>query len=188
MVQTDNHNSARLTAFKQGDERAFRYYFNMYHNALCLFALRLIRNEEDTRDIVQNSFISLWEAKATIESELHLRMFLYQSIRHRCINYLKAQKAKTEFLEEYAQLQTDEDYRDRVAEEEVHRLVTQEINELPEEQRKVILLHLEGKNNPEIANLLHVSVNTVKTHKARARQQLMLKLKDLFVISIVLGL
>ena len=77
---------------------------------------------------------------------------------------------------------------DAVVEEEVHRMVMEEIEQLPLEQRRVIMLHLEGKNNIEIAEILKVSVNTVKTHKARARQQLKTKLKDLFVMTFVLGL
>lgn len=64
----------------------------------------------------------------------------------------------------------------------------EEIDGLPQEQRRVILLHLEGKNNIEIAEVMEVSVNTVKTHKARARQQLKTKLQDLFVITFILGL
>ena len=74
-----------------------------------------------------------------------------------------------------------------VVEEEVYRLVMKEIDELPSEQRKVILMHLEGKNNIEIAEIMHISVNTVRTHKARARQALKTKLNNLFIISIILG-
>ena len=50
-------------------------------------------------------------------------------------------------------------------EEEVHRIVAQEIEKLPEEQRKVVYFHMEGKNNFEIAEIMQISVNTVKTHK-----------------------
>ena len=84
-------------------------------------------------------------------------------------------------------LESEEDYRNMVVEEEVHRLVMEEINLLPEEQRRVILLHLEGKSNIEIAEAMEISVNTVKTHKARARQQLKVKLKDLFFVALAIG-
>lgn len=186
--QEDKNITPLLSAFKRGDEKAFRHYFDTYYNALCLFALRLVRDEEEARDIVQDVFIHLWEARATIQSELHLRMYVYQAARHRCVNYLKAKSVKEEALEDYARSQSEEECRDRVAEEEVYRLVMQEIDRLPKEQRKVILLHLEGKNNLEIADILRVSVTTVKTHKIRARQQLKHKLKDFFLLSTILGL
>lgn len=63
-------------------------------------------------------------------------------------------------------------FEDTVLEEEVHRIVAQEIEKLPEEQRKVVYFHMEGKNNLEIAEIMQISVNTVKTHKARARKTL----------------
>ena len=85
-------------------------------------------------------------------------------------------------------LESEGGFGDMVVEEEVYRLVMSEIEQLPPEQYKVITMHLDGKNNVEIANMLDVSVNTVKTHKARARQQLKVKLNDLFMISFVLGL
>ena len=46
-------------------------------------------------------------------------------------------------------------FEDTVLEEEVHRIVAQEIEKLPEEQRKVVYFHMEGKNNLEIAEIMH---------------------------------
>ena len=138
--------------------------------------------------MVQDVFINLWKTRENIESSLHLKMYVYQSMRHRCLNYLQERKVHEKYYKEYLLEEAEEDYQDRVVEEEVHRLVIAEINRLPAEQRRVLSLHLEGNNNNEIAEIMQVSVNTVKTHKARARQQLKIKLKDLFIISVVLGL
>lgn len=101
---------------------------------------------------------------------------------------MRVKKLEEMYCHEYALFESEEGFGDAVVEEEVHRMVMEEIEQLPLEQRRVIMLHLEGKNNIEIAEILKVSVNTVKTHKARARQQLKTKLKDLFVMTFVLGL
>lgn len=177
----------RLFSFTQGEENAFRHYYEKYYDALCLFGARVVRDNEVAMDVAQNVFVSLWRKRATIESELHLKMFLYQAMRHRCLDHLRSGKMLEKYSDEYRKLESGEDYRNMVVEEEVFRLVMEEINLLPEEQQKVILLHLEGKSNAEIADLLHISVNTVKTHKARARQQLKVKLKDLFIIMVLLS-
>ena len=174
----------RLVAFKEGDEDAFRFYYEMYYHALCLFGIRMVKEEDDVLDIVQDVFVNLWKARETIESLVHMRMYLYQSMRHRCLNYMRVKKLEETYCHEYALLESEEGFGDAVVEEEV----MEEIEQLPLEQRRVIMLHLEGKNNIEIAEILKVSVNTVKTHKARARQQLKTKLKDLFVMTFVLGL
>jgi len=52
----------------------------------------------------------------------------------------------------------------------------------------VVYFHMEGKNNFEIAEIMQISVNTVKTHKARARKTLKNKLDNLFIITVLLGL
>ncbi len=179
---------AILNSFIQGKEEAFRHYYDMYYDALCLFGNRMTHDREVALDIVQNVFVNLWKVRATIESELHLKMYLYQAVRHRCIDHLRSVKMLEKYSDEYRMLESEEDYCNMVVEEEVYRLVMQEIDRLPEEQRKVILLHLEGKNNTEIAEILHISINTVKTHKARSRQQLKVRLKDLFIITVLLGL
>ena len=174
----------RLVAFKEGDEDAFRFYYEMYYHALCLFGIRMVKEEDDVLDIAQDVFVNLWKARETIESLVHMRMYLYQSMRHRCLNYMRVKKLEEMYCHEYALFESEEGFGDA----EVHRMVMEEIEQLPLEQRRVIMLHLEGKNNIEIAEILKVSVNTVKTHKARARQQLKTKLKDLFVMTFVLGL
>ena len=174
----------KLVSFRNGDEGAFRYYYDLYYNALCLFGLRMLKEEEVAEDIVQDVFVNLWKAREAIESTLHLKMYLYQSMRHRCLNYIRVKKLEEDYRMEYALLKSEE----RFGEEEVHRVVMEEIDSLPHEQRRVILLHLEGKNNIEIAEVMKVSVNTVKTHKARARQQLKAKLQNLFVMIFILGL
>ena len=175
-------------AFKRGDERAFRYYYEMHYHSLSLFGLRLLKDEAAVTDMAQEVFVNLWKSRETIESIVHLRMFIYQSMRHRCINQIRVKKLEERYRNEYMMFESEADFEDRVIEEEVHRLVMAEINQLPREQRRVVLMHLGGKNNMEIAEVMQVSVNTVKTHKARARQQLKTKLNDLFLLSVVLGL
>lgn len=57
---------------------------------------------------------------------------------------------------------------ENVIKEEVATIVLQEIDKLSETGRTVILRSLEGFSNEEIAKELQISVNTVKTHKARS--------------------
>lgn len=180
--------SDRFASFQQGDENAFRFYYERYYHALCLWVLRIIRDEVLMHDIVQEAFITLWKSREAMESELHLKMFLYQVVRNRCFNYLKNKRVEEKYIRESLMVEEDTSFEGSLVEEEVYRLVIQEIENLPEEQRKVVNLHLEGKNNLKIAEILRISVNTVKTHKARARKALKIKLDNLFIITVLLGL
>ena len=62
--------------------------------------------------------------------------------------------------------------------EEVIRQLYVHIEALPPEQRKVILMSIEGYSWEEIAEKLNISVNTVKTHKSRGFKNLRSKLQD----------
>lgn len=48
-----------LENFKRGDESAFRYYYEMYYPALCLFGIRMVKEEDDVLDIVHDVFVNL---------------------------------------------------------------------------------------------------------------------------------
>lgn len=178
----------RLAEFRAGNEQIFRFFYDKYYHALCLCVRRILKDEVVMHDVVQDAFIELWKSRLTIESELHLKMFLYQVVRHRCLNYLKNKKIEKKYTQECILMCEEGDFANQVIEEEVHRLVIQEINQLPPEQKNVVLFHLEGKDNLEIATIMNVSVNTVKTHKARARKSLKTKLDEFLVFIIFFGM
>ncbi len=179
----------RFTQFQQGDEYAFRFFYEKHYHALCTCVLQILKNEDHMHDIVQEAFITLWKSRDTLESELHLKMFLYQVVRHRCLNIIKNLKIQEKYIQDYLlNIKEEDSFTNQIIEEEVHRLIIQEIKKLPEEQRRVVILHLEGKDNAEMATILHVSVNTIKTHKARARKTLKIKLDRLLFIIFFWGL
>lgn len=178
----------QLQAFCQGSEYAFRIYYEEYHKALCFFAYRMLQDEMVAGDLVQEVFVNLWKSRETITSENNLRLFLYQAIKRRCLNWFRDRKTETQFREEYRLLTDGVDFTNRVVEEEVQRLVLKEIAALPAEQRKVVELHLAGKDNTEIAGMMQISVNTVRTHKARARKTLKESLDYLFFFLFFSGL
>ena len=57
----------KLVSFRNGDEGAFRYYYDLYYNALCLFGLRMLKEEEVAEDIVQDVFVNLWKASDRVD-------------------------------------------------------------------------------------------------------------------------
>lgn len=66
-------------------------------------------------------------------------------------------------------MQNQEDFRNSAVENELYDYLCQKIDMLPPMQRAVLWLHVDGLSNEEIAKQLNISVNTVLTHKQRAR-------------------
>lgn len=72
----------------------------------------------------------------------------------------------------------EEDFYDHVMDAEMCRLLNEAIAKLPSQSRQVILLLLEGKSMEEIAKLLSISVNSVRTYKFRAINSLRESLRN----------
>jgi RNA polymerase sigma-70 factor (family 1) len=157
--------------FQQGDKASYRSIFNTLYPIMCLFARKFIHEYEESEDIAQEIFIELWNQRAKFESFDQIKAFLYLSIKNRCLNFIKHLNIK----EKYAQLKLSDN--DTVADEyiieaEVVQNLNLAINNLPEQQKQLILLSLQGLKNEEIADSMQLSVNTVKHYKKIAYQRL----------------
>jgi len=77
--------------------------------------------------------------------------------------------------------ETGESFLEEVIRMEAYSEIYSEINKLPEMGKKVLLLSLRENSNEEIAKILEIAINTVKTHKARAYKVLRKNLGELFL-------
>ena len=176
-----------IDKFRSGNQSAFKSLYDKYYEALFLFGQKYIPNSEAVEDLVQESFIKVWEKRSSFFHEAALKAFLYKSVRNACLNYLDHQKVERNYE---AQSKTDvlsEDYfLNNVIEEEVNRIISDTVNKLPESARMIYLLSLKGLKNAEIAEDLNISINTVKTQKQRAGKFLKENLKGLFTMLLFL--
>ena len=56
-----DHEKTFISAFQAGEEKVFRYVFEKFYSSLCVYCLRLIREEWVAADLVQEAFVKLWE-------------------------------------------------------------------------------------------------------------------------------
>ena len=95
-----DHEKTFISAFQAGEEKVFRYVFEKFYSSLCVYCLRLIREEWVAADLVQEAFVKLWENRQNFSSLLTIRSYLYTIVRNSGINYLRYMKMKAEKLEE----------------------------------------------------------------------------------------
>ena len=154
---------------QQGKEEAFDLLFDMYKNKAFRLAYLISGSYTDSEDIVQEAFINYWKQENSFNDEVALKAYLYKSIHHGCLNQLRHKSIREKYFESLPEDWESEDYfMENVLKEEVASIVLKEINNLSETSRDILLRSLEGYSNEEIANELSVSINTVKTHKARS--------------------
>jgi len=148
--------------------------FDLLYLRLCRFADQIITDSAAAEDIVQEAFIKYWQRHADITDLPAIKTLLYVMVRNACLNHLKHQKV----VEKFAQTQTEVAEEAAVLKAEVWGELYRAIASLPEGCRNVFKLsYLEGLKNQEIADELKISINTVKTQKARALELLKLRLK-----------
>ena len=168
----------------EGDiERIFRSHYG----AFCNFASKYVRDHAVVEDIVQDAFVTLLEKSPKFDTEGHLKNFLYVTIRNACLNYIRDEEAKNRYLEAQAKEENTENFEEEIILSEVYQELANAVADLPEECRKVFeLCYFQGKDNSEAAEILGISVNTVRTQKARGKKILREKLKDVYPLALLL--
>ncbi|MES2826724.1 MAG: RNA polymerase sigma-70 factor [Bacteroidota bacterium] len=156
---------------KGGDELAYTEIFERYTEILLRHAYRLLTNEEQAADIVQDVFMNLWQKHDAIDFKSNLSGFLYTSVRNKIFDFLSHQKVVIRYAEQAGHFMA-EGYPitdDLVRERELARVIEREINALPEKMRVIFLLNKqEGLSYKEIAAKLHISDQTAKQQVYKA--------------------
>lgn len=159
-----------LSRLQGGDEWAFRQIFDQYYHPLCIFAERLIGNRTDGEDIVEEVLLKLWTGKTAFVSTEHLKAYLFRCIRNAGLNHIKTWKHAAERQYEFSlsQDEAENGYLAEITRAEAHLQLHNAIASLPPQARKIITMtFIEGKSNEEVADLLRLSVNTIKAQKQR---------------------
>ena len=157
------------------DEKVIRELFEQHYTPLVLFAKGYIPDLDTDKDVVQEVFLSLIESQETFNDVDNLKAYLYGTVKHKCLKYLRHEEVKRRY-QKYMQSEVPDEtktYEERVLEEEVYALLIKAIQNLPEQCQKVYLLVLEGKSNQEIAYQLQqagrkkVALRSTETHYSR---------------------
>ncbi len=168
-------------AIKSGDIKAFENLFQELYPSMCAVAMRFITDRDAAEDIAQEAFIKLWEKRATYKEIPCLKTFLYVSVKNLCFNYIRDKKVTIDYTSPEAQNQ-EAIFKDYLIEEEAYRIIDNAVNALPPQSARIVKMCLEGKQNKEIAEILDISVNSVKTLKYNALNVLRSSLKDYFYL------
>ena len=162
-----------IRKFKIGDESGLRLLFDLYYSPLCVYAYKYFDSFEKAEDIVQETFITLWEKNRLIDFTGSIKSYLFTIVRNNSINQIrKDSRFRFEEIENQAYSIIEDKFEPLELEERREKLY-REIDQLPNQCKKVFeAIVFEKLKYAEVAEELNVSVNTVKTHYSRALKQL----------------
>lgn len=141
------------------------------------FGNKFLPEERVIEDILQDTFVSLWENRKKFNNELAIKSFLYTGVKNRCLNNLRHEKIKQKYVEGFVE-EPSESFLENVIEAELFEMLHRIFDELPPACKEVYQLSLEGKKHEEIAKQLHISINTVKKYKNNANHYMRNRIKD----------
>jgi RNA polymerase sigma-70 factor (ECF subfamily) len=180
-VETDEELVARARAKDFG---AFEELVDRYDDKIYRLAFRFVRNETEAKEIVQDTFLSVWRKLDTFKGDSQFGSWLYRVAANAALMRLRAQRRHPEvsteelpidYLDNYGHLpNTAENWAkrpdDELQSDELRRRIQKAVDGLPEIYRTVFLVRdVDGLSTEETAEVLQISVPTVKTRLHRAR-------------------
>jgi RNA polymerase sigma-70 factor (ECF subfamily) len=176
-VQQELTNKQLIKALHQADEISFAYIYQQYHQAVFKNINKLIINQQEAEDILQEVFITLWQKKQELTEELSVAGWLFTTSYYKSLEQLKkaVKLSIYELTEAHSELHTEplEQLTNEVEYNQKVITLTNAIEQLPPQKKLAFkLCRLEGKTYEEIASILNISVDTAKEYVKSASKLL----------------
>ncbi|MDP9040939.1 MAG: RNA polymerase sigma factor [Bacteroidota bacterium] len=165
---------------RQGDRRSYGELYNKYSRAMYNTSLRIVSHTADAEDVLQESFVDAFAAIDSFAYKSTFGAWMKRIVINKSINALRKRKMDIIDIDKTgaAHLPEEEQYNEEELKFKVEE-IKKAVKELPNGYRTVISLHLfEGYDQEEIAEILQISHTTVRTQYMRAKQKLLLIIKQ----------
>ena len=164
---------ALLVAFGNGDKDAARGLSNRLMPKALGLAIRMLNDQAEAEDVAQDAMMRLWRvAPDWRQGEAKVSTWLYRVVSNLCIDRLRKRKTvDIDAIEEPADPKPSVEANMIAVERQ--QVIAHALQGLPERQRQaVVLRHIEGASNPEIAEIMDISVEAVESLTARGKRSL----------------
>lgn len=172
-----------LEKVRAGDYQAFEALVNRYEGKVYRLSMRMLRNQEDAEDALQETFLQVYRGLKGFEGRSTFSTWLFRLATNVClmkIRHRETEPAKLLPLEEYIPRHEEgglpqiQDWPDKPEEvllnKESREKMLEALEKLPAEHRAVFVLRdIEGFSNSEAGEALGISVAAVKSRLHRAR-------------------
>ncbi len=188
------YNNQQLFKYlKKGDEESFKKVYDHFYSRLLYFVLEYVPNPDIAENIIQDTFLILWEKKTNLKPDTNLNAYLYTVAKNNSLKYLRDQKYSHKlFVSNQLSLSEQELNLSALEKmdtstlvfEEIETIIKKTLETLPEQCRIVFeYSRFEEKKNKEIAEILNISTKTVEGHMTKALKVFRTSLKDYLPIA-----
>lgn len=181
--------TALILSLKKGEKSAYKEIYDDFFGMLYHLSCQYLHDELIAEEIVQDTFLKLWEIRKTLNEQFNIRNYLYTLTKNNCLNCLRNQKIALKHQKSllYFEIQYNEMALERLGSyieyEELIQRVDRTISSLPEELKGTFLLSRDEElSYKKIAAIQSVSVKTIEARISKVLKILRLELKDYLTI------
>jgi len=175
MLVVAEHEQLPVTQARAGESAAWDTLFRRYQLPLYAYVFELVRDEQASLDVVQETFVAAVRHIASLRDDSRFGSWLFGIAHQKCIQLWRRQDREAAAREELAEVPAgfEDDPSARLLREEQEAEFMRLVNQLPMPQRSVLLLHfVEDFSLEEIARITGVQLGTVKSRMHYAKRAL----------------
>jgi len=161
----------------EGDRQAFKSIVSLYQQKVFLLAYSILKNREDALDVAQETFLRLYQKLGLYEKDRNFQAWLLQIAKNLSIDYYRKHHSRRREMESDRRVEElplmAGDHGSNPESSELRHLLSRNLERLAERQRLIFLMkHFNGLEYREIAQVLGISVGTVKSLHFKAVRNL----------------
>lgn len=158
---------------QQGSHLSFASIYRLYAQKAYMLSFKYLGSKELAEDAVQNVFLQLWRIHEDIDDRQPISHLLFKMLKNHLLNVLRDSKSNLFIIDQCLDNLnfTDGVEEDDISQEQLY-ILKRAIEQLSPQRRKIFIMKISGKySNIEIAEKLHLSVNTIKFQYSQSLKQ-----------------
>jgi len=175
-----------MEAIINGDHKAFDHFYKQEFKKSFYFALQYLHEKTLSEDVVQESFLILWEKRKSLDKSFPIQPYFYSILKSRCLNSLRKltngkrvsdSLTRREYLASITAL--NDDSSDIFIEFQLEEFINKTYHEIPDKMRSSFILNrFFGLSYSDIAKKKGISVKIVEYHITQSLKLFKKRLKD----------
>lgn len=162
-----------LSAFREGDHKAFEFIFLTYYNKVKFFIYSFTKSETEAEELAEDLFVNLWDNHTIIDVNKSFHSYLHTIAYNAAINFIKHKLVHQTYISNSLGTKYSPSSEEEMICKETSLLIDKIVNKMPGQRKQIFILsRYKGMNNGEIAIFLN-------TTKRNVESQLSLAIKEL---------
>lgn len=170
---------------KKGDEKSFNLVYNLYNKKLFTFAFSMLKNREDAKEILQETFIKIWEERDDLNENRSLKSYIFSIAHNKIIDLFRKRMNEKDYknnllsnIEEY---NNENNYDLELIEKK--KTLIKIVDQLPLSRKNIFTLSkFRGLSHKEIAFKLNISTKTIENQITSSLKFIRNKLQNIELI------